>query len=78
MAFTNFLTSLKSTWADWRILMAARDDLDDDYNFASGPRRGAHLAQLDESEQEVHEEREEKAAADALSNASSRTASASS
>ncbi|KAK8182318.1 hypothetical protein BC567DRAFT_261017 [Phyllosticta citribraziliensis] len=56
MTLNTFLASLKSTWADWRILMAARDDLDDDYNFASGPRRGAELAYYEQQQNEEEEQ----------------------
>ncbi|GME25764.1 hypothetical protein BKCO1_6600019 [Neofusicoccum parvum] len=40
MGFKSFFTTITSGWEDWRVLLAARDDLDDDYNFTSGARRG--------------------------------------
>lgn len=39
-----FMAALKKPFQGWsRELLRARDDDDDDYNFASGMRRGAHL-----------------------------------
>lgn len=39
-----FMSALKKPFQGWsKELLRARDDDDDDYNFASGVRRGAHL-----------------------------------
>ena len=39
-----FMSMLKKPFQGWsKELLRARDDDDDDYNFASGMRRGAHL-----------------------------------
>lgn len=39
-----FMTALKKPFQGWsKELLRARDDDDDDYNFASGMRRGAQL-----------------------------------
>lgn len=39
-----FMAALKKPFQGWsKELLRARDNDDDDYNFASGMRRGAHL-----------------------------------
>lgn len=39
-----FMSVLRKPFQGWsKELLRARDDDDDDYNFASGMRRGAHL-----------------------------------
>ncbi|KAJ4991783.1 hypothetical protein SVAN01_02633 [Stagonosporopsis vannaccii] len=39
-----FMAALKKPFQGWsKELLRARDDDDDDYNFTSGMRRGAHM-----------------------------------
>lgn len=43
-SYTNLLSLLKKPFQGWsKELLAARDGLDDDYNFPHIPRRGAEL-----------------------------------
>jgi hypothetical protein len=40
---------MKAPFKGWSTdLLAAKDDFDDEYNFTSGSRRGAHLYNLSE------------------------------
>jgi hypothetical protein len=45
----SLLKAMKAPFKGWSTdLLAAKDDFDDEYNFTSGSRRGAHLYNLSE------------------------------